>query len=102
MWTVPAGTIGEETSLRVLSPRRRREVVKQIEGPSRTDPIMRRLRADREEKRVTRGNGTKNPTGALDPQSPNQRGSQKQTLPVCVPLDGRAPVVTCPVDRGSM
>ena len=73
MWTVPVGTIGEATSLRVLSPRHPREVVKQIEGPNRTDPIMRRLPADREEKRVTRGNGTKNPTGALDLQSPNQR-----------------------------
>ena len=83
MWTVPVGTIGKATSLRVLSPRRRREVVKQIEGPSRTDPIMRRRNADREEKRVTRGNGTKNPTEALDLQSPNQRrlsDEEKQSM----------------------
>lgn len=31
------------------------KVVQQIETPRSPDPIMRRLRADREEKRVTRG-----------------------------------------------
>jgi hypothetical protein len=34
------------------------KVVKQIEMPGPPDPIMRRPRADREEKRVTRGGGT--------------------------------------------
>ena len=73
MWAVPVGTIVKATSLRVLSPRRCREVVSQIEGLSRTEPIMRRRNADREEERVAHGNGTENHSGALDPQTPNQR-----------------------------
>jgi hypothetical protein len=40
-----AGTILGESS----------KVVQQIETPRSPDPIVRRLRADREEKRVTRG-----------------------------------------------
>lgn len=51
------GTKGKTTSLRVPNQRQCfvREVVKQIEVSRLPDPIMRRLRADREEKRVTHG-----------------------------------------------
>ncbi len=51
------GTIGKVITLRVQSlPAQAGEVVKQIETPRFPDPIMRRPHADREEKRVTRGN----------------------------------------------
>jgi hypothetical protein len=56
---VPVGTMGEAISLRV--PNRSAsadQVVKQIETRRSPDPIMRRPRADREEKRVTRGSDT--------------------------------------------
>jgi hypothetical protein len=51
--------------------------VKQIETPRSPDPIMRRPRADREEKRVTRGSDTPGP-GNIDGEIacltiPNQR-----------------------------
>jgi hypothetical protein len=54
------------------------KVVKQIETPRLSDPIMRRPRADREEQRVTRGNETSKKrvtitTGRLDANDPNQR-----------------------------
>ena len=58
--------MGEAISLRV--PNRFAtavQVVKQIETPRSPDPIMRRLRADREEKRVTRGSDTSGP-GNID------------------------------------
>ena len=51
------GTIGKAISLRVRSPKARAfKVVKQIGTPYLPDPIMRRLRADREEKRGIHGN----------------------------------------------
>ena len=54
------------------------EVVKQIETPRFPDPIMRRPRADREEKRATCGNETSKKldsirTGRIDFNDPNQR-----------------------------
>jgi hypothetical protein len=53
----PVGTIGRAISLRVRSPKAQAiEVVKQIGTPYLPDPIMRRPRADREEKRVIHGN----------------------------------------------
>jgi len=72
------GTMGQATSLRVRSLQAQaRKVVKQIEAPCSPDPIMRRPRADREEKRVTHG-GDKHDQEAdqeqLDPENPNQRG----------------------------
>lgn len=48
------------------------KVVGQIETPRPPDPILRRPRADREEKRVTYGNGLR-PEERLDPNNPNQR-----------------------------
>src|SRR5271170_2823667 len=50
-----------------------RKVAGQIETPRPPDPIMRRPRADREEKRVTHGNGLRREE-QLDPYNPNQRG----------------------------
>jgi hypothetical protein len=76
---VPVGTIDKVISLRVQSlPAQAGEVVKQIETPRFPGPIMRRPDADREEKRVTRGNETskkRDPirTGRLDFNDPNQR-----------------------------
>ena len=49
-----------------------RKVAGQIGTPRPPDPIMRRPRADREEKRVTHGNG-KRREEQLDPHNPNQR-----------------------------
>lgn len=50
------GTTGKAISLRVQNlPAKASKVVKQIETLGPPDPIMRRLYADREEKRVTRG-----------------------------------------------
>ena len=49
------------------------EVAKQIETPHPPDPIMRRPRADRGEKRVTYGNGLRKEE-QLDTNNPNQRG----------------------------
>jgi hypothetical protein len=49
-----------------------RKVAGQIETPRPPDPIMRRPCADREEKRVTHGNG-KWREEQLDPHNPNQR-----------------------------
>ena len=49
------------------------KVVGQIETLRPPDPIMRRPRADREEKRVTHGIG-RGHEEQLDPDSPNQRG----------------------------
>ena len=70
--------MGQAISVRVQSLRAQaRKVVKQIETPGSPDPIMRRLRADREEKRVTRGIDryrTKHQQEQLDPTNPNQRG----------------------------
>ena len=72
---VPVGTMGKAISLRVQSLRARaRKVVKQIETPRLPDPIMRRPCADREEKRVTRGNETEDRKEQLDLNDPNQRG----------------------------
>ena len=71
--------MGEAISLRVSNlPAKARKVVKQIETPRLSDPIMRRPRADREEKRVTHGNETSKKrvtirTGRLDASDPNQR-----------------------------
>jgi len=48
--------MGKAISLRVSNlPAKAGKVVKQIETPRLSDPIMRRPRADREEKRVTQG-----------------------------------------------
>jgi len=48
--------MGKAISLRVSNLRAKAcKVVKQIETPRLSDPIMRRPRADREEKRVTQG-----------------------------------------------
>jgi len=44
-----------------------------VSGP--TDPIMRRLHADREEKRVTRGNVTNPEQDGLTPHSPIREDS---------------------------
>src|SRR4051794_24406218 len=49
------------------------KVAGQIETPRPPDPILRRPRADREEKRVTYGNGLRHEE-QLDPPNPNQRG----------------------------
>ncbi len=76
--------MGKAISLRVSNlPAKARKVVKQIETPRLSDPIMRRPRADREEKRVTHGNETSKEsygrervtiaTGRLDANDPNQR-----------------------------
>jgi len=48
------------------------KVAGQIETPRPPDPIMRRPRADREEKRVTHGRDMRN-EDRLDPSNPNQR-----------------------------
>src|ERR1700691_5968133 len=48
------------------------KVAGQIETPRPPDPIMRRPRADREEKRVTHGRDMRN-EDRLDPGNPNQR-----------------------------
>jgi hypothetical protein len=63
---VPVGTTGEAISLRVQSLRAQtrkvvEQVVEQIEAPCSPDPIMRRLCADRGEKRVARGRDTIHP-----------------------------------------
>jgi len=56
------------------------KVVKQIETPYLPDPIMRRQRADREEKRVIHGNeaaataANRSSAQSLDQGNPNQRG----------------------------
>jgi len=50
------------------------EVAGQIETPRPPDPIMRRPCADREEKRVTYGNGLRREE-LLAPANPNQRGT---------------------------
>lgn len=52
---VPVGTMGKAISLAGTILGEFSKVVQQIETPRSPDPIMRRLRADREEKRVTRG-----------------------------------------------
>ena len=49
------------------------KVAGQIETPRLPDPIMRRPSVDREEKRVTYGNGLQR-EDQLDPRHPNQRG----------------------------
>jgi hypothetical protein len=49
------------------------KVAGQIETPRPPDPIMRRPRVDREEKRVTYGNDQRREE-QLDPNNPNQRG----------------------------
>jgi hypothetical protein len=48
------------------------KVAGQIEMPRPPDPIMRRPRTDREEKRVTHGNGLRREE-QLDTNNPNQR-----------------------------
>ena len=49
----------------------------QIEVSGPTDPIMRRLHADREEKRVTRGNVTNPEQDGLTPHSPIREDSKR-------------------------
>jgi hypothetical protein len=70
--------MGQAISLRVRNLRvQARKVVKQIETPCPPDPIMRRLCADREEKRVTHGATRSRREGdqeQLDVNNPNQRG----------------------------
>jgi hypothetical protein len=72
------GTMGEAISLRV---RNRRgsdapKVVKQIETSRLPDPIMRRPRADREEKQVTYGNGgRRGKRSSLTPTPQSERNS---------------------------
>ena len=75
---VPVGTMGKAISLRVKNPpAQASKVVKQIETPRSSNPIMRRPGADREEKRVTRGGDTDKTIGTdqkqLDHSNPNQR-----------------------------
>ena len=56
---VPVGTMGEVISLRVRNRQAAGlQVAKQIETPRPPDPILRRPRADREEKRVIHGRDT--------------------------------------------
>jgi hypothetical protein len=72
---VPVGTKGNAISLRVSSEENACKIVKQIETPRLTDPVMLRPGADREEKRVTHANETKRKkgsTGQLD-FDPNQK-----------------------------
>src|SRR5215213_3301580 len=57
------------------------QVAGQIETPRPPDPILRRPRADREEKRVTHGNGLRREE-QLDSNNPNQRGHlDRETRP---------------------
>jgi hypothetical protein len=69
--------MGKAISLRASSLQAQaRKVVNQIETPRPPDPIMRRPRADREEKRVTRGtmqSGQEPKLEQLDLKDPNQR-----------------------------
>ena len=61
---VPVGTKGKTSSLKIESlSDKAGKVVKQIETSGLPDPIMRRPRADREEKRVTHVNETANHGG---------------------------------------
>ncbi len=61
--------MGEAISLRVSNRTASAgQVVKQIETPRSPDPIMRRPRADREEKRVARGSD-KPDTGNIDQET---------------------------------
>ena len=67
--------MGEVISLRVRNRRAGQpapKVAGQIETPRLPDPIMRRPCADREEKRVTYGNGLRHEE-QLDRDNPNQR-----------------------------
>lgn len=52
---VPVGAMGEAISLAGTILGKFSKLVQQIETPRSPDPIMRFLRADREEQRVTRG-----------------------------------------------
>lgn len=53
---VPVGTMGKAISLRVQTLKAKAyKVLKQIETPRSSDPITRRPRIDRDEKRVTEG-----------------------------------------------
>lgn len=74
IWIVPVGTMGKAISFAGTILDRFSKVVQQIETPRSPDPIMRRLRADREEKRVTRG-ATRSGKGQekLDLTDPNQK-----------------------------
>ena len=81
MWTRPVGTTGEATSLKVSNPRRYGEVGSQVEAPSRTEPIMGRRNANGQEKRMTRGNGTKNLQERLPPTPKSDRFSVDITGP---------------------
>lgn len=71
--------MGKAISLRVSNlPAKARKVVKRMETPCLSDRIMRRPRADREEKRVTHENEKIKKrvtirTGRLDASDPNQR-----------------------------
>jgi hypothetical protein len=72
------GTMGAAIPLRVPTAATRvADAVKQIGTPRSPDPIMRRPRADREEKRETHGRDDSRPkeksTEQLDPINPNQR-----------------------------
>ena len=72
------GTMGAVIPLRVSDAATPvADAVKQIGTPRSPDPIMRRPRADREEKRVTHGRDerwrTEFSTEQLDPRDPNQR-----------------------------
>jgi hypothetical protein len=68
--------MGKAISLRVSSlPAKACKVVKQMETPRLPDPIMRRLCADREEKRASGRSRKRNSirAGRLDSNDPNQR-----------------------------
>jgi hypothetical protein len=72
------GTMGAALPLSALGAATRvADAMKQIGTPRPPDPIMRRPRVDREEKRAThgrdRGQRTENSTEPLDPGDPNQR-----------------------------
>ena len=74
---VPVGTMGEAITLRVRGRRAAvpPKVAGQIETPRPPDPIMRRSRADREEKRVKHGNGLRREETAWTPTTPIREGS---------------------------
>ncbi len=70
------GTMGEAISLRVPNlPIELGKVVKQIERSRSPDPIMRRPRADREEKRVKHGTVRKKCRRSLTSATPIREDS---------------------------
>ncbi|MFC3637529.1 hypothetical protein ACFONL_09100, partial [Camelimonas fluminis] len=66
--------MGKAISLRVQNLGQNPKVVKQIETPHPPDPIMRRPRAEREEKRVTHG---ATPAGEVEAGRPECRATNR-------------------------